>query len=93
MSKTKALLCGILSGAGLIGFILVKELTGIVAFAAGSVLFIGIWFAKYQRDRNIVRYARKQRACAQVAKTTSPSNNRSSNLLFDRKDTPKITHP
>ena len=87
MSKTKALLCGVISVAGLVGFVLVKDMTGIVAFAASAVLFLGIWFAKYYRDWRLVYYARKQRTRAQDAKAapvTSGSNSRSSVFFSDR---------
>lgn len=69
MSKTKALLLGILCVASSVAFSIAKDMTGILAFSAGAVLFLGIWFSKYQRDRRLITHARRLKA---KAAQTSP---------------------
>ena len=69
MSKKKALLLGILCVVSVAGFVVAKDITGILAFSAGAVLFLGIWFSKYQRDRRIIAHARQLKAkAAQTSK-------------------------
>lgn len=71
MSKAKALLLGILCVASAVAFAVAKDMTGILAFSAGAVLFLGIWFSKYQRDRRIIAHARRLKAkAAQTSRHT-----------------------
>jgi len=46
MSKTKALLLGILCLVFGFAFVVAKDMTGILAFSSGAVLFLGIWLSK-----------------------------------------------
>ena len=64
MSKAKALLLGILCVASAVAFAVANDTTGILAFSAGAVLFLGIWFFKYHRDRSIIVHARRLKAKA-----------------------------
>lgn len=62
MSKAKALLLGIVCVAFAVAFVVAKDMTGILAFSSGAVLFLGVWFSKYQRDRRIIAHARRLKA-------------------------------
>ena len=81
MTKTKALMLGIVCIATMIAFVTVKNITGVFAFASGAVLFLSIWFYKYQRDRRIIANARKKRAVAQVPQSTPAMTNSGSRFL------------
>ena len=69
MSKAKALVLGIACVVFGAAFVVAKDITGILAFSSGAVLFLGIWFYKYQRDHRIITHARREKA---KAARTSP---------------------
>ncbi len=61
MSKAKALLLGIVCVAFAVAFVVSKDMTGVFAFSSGAVLFLGVWFYKYRRDRLIIARAHRER--------------------------------
>ena len=64
MSKAKALLLGILCVVFAVAFVVAKDMTGILAFSSGAVLFLVIWLSKYRRDRRLIAHARRLKAKA-----------------------------
>jgi hypothetical protein len=72
MNKTKALVLGIVCVAFGVAFVVAKDITGILAFSSGAVLFLGIWFYKYQRDHRIITHARQLKAKATQTSSHTP---------------------
>jgi len=83
MHKSKALILGILCSATAILALADTQMMLMVAFAAGAILFLGIFLYKYQRDRSIIVKAQLERqASAQTSLVKPPHASKGSRRLF-----------
>ena len=83
MRQGKALVLGILCTAMAVSFYADSQTTLMWAFVASSALFLGLWFYRYQRDKNIIAQARQERLKpSQTTPTLPPMESKGSRRLF-----------
>ncbi len=83
MRQSKILALGILAVMCAMSALFSSQVVIACAFAAPAALCLGLWFYRYQRDKNIIAQARQDRQQAvQTRSITPPMESKGSRRLF-----------